>query len=95
MKQTVEFRAPPKVTNADECRSWVEFAVNFVHAAIQTGGPGPSTSYSTSVRGLYDFLIANYMSGYSDVESWHRVVPLSSSSRNGVRAFHRLGAQVE
>lgn len=92
MKQTVEFRAPPKVDNSDDCRSWVEFAVNFVHAAIQTDGPS-TDDYGKGVRELHSFLTANTMKGCSDVRSWSRVVKPSSSTSNRhlrtTRASHR------
>lgn len=86
MKQTVEFRAPPKVTNADDCRGWVEFAVNFVHAAIQSGKAGPPTArYGADIRGLHNFLADNSMSGRSDVASWRRIVGSTSTSGGSSR----------
>ncbi|KUI72023.1 hypothetical protein VM1G_11812 [Cytospora mali] len=87
---TVEFRAPPEVDNAEDCRSWVEFAINFVNAAIQAGSSGPSeTDYGEEVRGLYEFLKSGYMNGYSELGSWRRLLckgmaPSSSGEIGGV-----------
>lgn len=86
LKQTVEFRAPPMVTNADECRSWVEFAVNFVHAAIQTPTGPYQNMYQSNYLGLDHFLAANTMKGLSDVGSWRRVFASSIPDRRPARS---------
>lgn len=66
------FRAPPAVSNAADCKSWAEFAVTFVSAAMKTS-PVSLERYERGRDGLYAFLKNKKMEDCSFDGSWRRL----------------------
>ena len=55
MLGTIEFRRGPGVIEAEQCLSWVEFAVAFIQAAVRTGHHAGLSSFTNDVEGLKKF----------------------------------------
>ena len=62
-KTTAEFRRSPGVKTAEECYSWVDFAMVFVHAAIIHGSETELGGMEADVKGLKKFMGAALVSG--------------------------------
>lgn len=72
LNNPVIFRASPAVSNAADCKSWAEFAVSFVSAAINAS-PVTLSGLDRNKDGLYEFLNNKKMEDCSFKGSWKRL----------------------